>query len=181
MNFFNYLVISWALGLTAVIVYVYVRWLRRLWREYREHRETKPCADCDHCARLHRKSKEGYDCENVMHFFKKPPEYCSDYRPRKEQLDEEIDRRANKRVNELISELVNDEMLRAWDEDLEENVQTFCRKNSYAPVVRCKDCRYSRADSEGALSCGHYAIYGTHFADVQEEDFCSRGERRRDE
>ena len=182
MSFFNYLVISWALGLTGVIVYVYVRWLRRLWREYRKQRGTKPCADCDHCARLRRKSKAGYDCENVMHFFKKPPEYCSDYRPRKEQLDEEIDRRANERVNALISELVNDEMLRAWDEDLEEDleeeVKTFCRKNSYAPVVLCKDCKnFVLRDDDDA-----YGVCMEIEWDIRRQtDFCSFGERREED
>lgn len=175
MSFFNYLVISWALGLTGVIFYVYVRWLLRIWREYRKQRETKPCADCDHCVRLRRKSKAGYDCENVMHFFKKPPEYCSDYRPRKEQLDEEIDRQVNERVDEIVSELVNDEMLRAWDEDIEEEVKTFCRKNSYAPVVLCKDCRSGKADSTGSLTCRHYLNLGIN---VKEDDYCSRGKRK---
>lgn len=47
------------------------------------------------------------------------------------------------------------------------------------PVVRCKDCRYSNTSLvSDKIVCVYFddAIYG-----MQENDFCSRGERRTDE
>lgn len=58
---------------------------------------------------------------------------------------------------------MSDMLIREWTDDFE-------------AVVRCKDCKYSRPKKNGIkLHCAWW------YRSVEDDDYCSRGERREDE
>lgn len=49
-----------------------------------------------------------------------------------------------------------------------------------APVVRCKDCKFSHADEHGRTCEGYWFELSEYAVSVKDDDFCSYGERRED-
>ena len=47
-----------------------------------------------------------------------------------------------------------------------------------APVVRCKDCKFSHADEHGRTCEGYWFELSEYAVSVKDDDFCSYGERR---
>ena len=81
-------------------------------------------------------------------------------------------------ASQYATELVNAEITRRMMQSQTEAIKQFCRENSYAPVVMCKDCKYCKTGQYGLLTCYHYKRYGVAFSNVDEGDFCSYGERK---
>ena len=49
-----------------------------------------------------------------------------------------------------------------------------------APVVRCKDCKFSHADGHGRTCEGYWFELSEYAVSVKDDAFCSYGERRDD-
>ena len=47
-----------------------------------------------------------------------------------------------------------------------------------APVVRCKDCKFSHADGHGRTCDGYWFELSGYAVSVKDDAFCSYGERR---
>ena len=47
-----------------------------------------------------------------------------------------------------------------------------------APVVRCKDCKFSHADGHGRTCEGYWFELSEYAVSVKDDAFCSYGERR---
>lgn len=47
-----------------------------------------------------------------------------------------------------------------------------------APVVRCKDCKFSHADEHGRTCEGYWFELSEYAVSVKDDAFCSYGERR---
>ena len=47
-----------------------------------------------------------------------------------------------------------------------------------APVVRCKDCKFSHADGHGRTCEGYWFDLSEYAVSVKDDAFCSYGERR---
>lgn len=64
----------------------------------------------------------------------------------------------------------------AWDEiiDALENVPAA----DVAPVVRCKDCKYSCKDGTGRTCEGYWYELSEFAVPVEDDGFCSYGERK---
>ena len=58
-----------------------------------------------------------------------------------------------------------------WIHRMEIPLKTFLREYDFEAVVRCKDCKYA----DEYARCGLVKWYNN------EDDYCSRGERREDE
>ena len=53
----------------------------------------------------------------------------------------------------------------------------FTNKGDFVEVVRCKDCKYWKAEKDYGMFCSHW---GGILTDSTADDFCSYGERRTD-
>ena len=49
-----------------------------------------------------------------------------------------------------------------------------------APVVRCKNCKFSHADEHGRTCEGYWFELSEYAVSVNDDAFCSYGERRED-
>lgn len=185
----RYIISNWAIGVLCVIIYLGVKVIRKSDdgpKKKREWGQVAPqCERCEHLSRIMRDQKgrktyycgkgerKSFNCGNGIQV--DPPVYCGDYSPSETEFTKEVDKRINQMVSQHWSELMDDVIGRAMDEDMEENVQTFCRENSYAPVVLCKDCEnFIPRDDDDEYGVCTEIEWDTR----RKNDFCSFGKRR---
>ena len=90
------------------------------------------------------------------------------------EINNKTDEVIFKAVVNVLPQVDKDELVKALAYDREQYCKSY--KVIDSEIVRCKDCKEFRPKAEqDSERCRHHWIY------VEEEDFCSYGERRKDE
>lgn len=174
MSVWNYIIISWGLGLMSVLLYLGVKVIRKNKVSsdiadllYEENKRKPPVEEslvcpCDTCAKVYRYWNVGddrkYICEKTSGFFRRSaaPAYCRNY----EKRDSKPDSASTPSATQFITVL---EELYPKDR---------------IPVVRCEDCEhfFLRDDDDEYGVCTEI-----EYDPRRKNDFCSFGVKKEEQ